>query len=211
MPAIRAICFDLDGTLYDLPRQKNRLWKWMIRHPRVLLEWQKQTESMRGQRHEDIHGKIAQSVAEALGISTEKSENIINKVIFQAYPNTFRPTDLLRGLPELFARLDALGIPRAIVSDHPSPAKLAALEQTDGWACIVDCSSLGALKPLPDGLQQAAQQMDIPVEAIILVGDRQDSDGEMAENAGTRALIRGVDWRFGQDLSDTLFSILDAK
>jgi phosphoglycolate phosphatase/putative hydrolase of the HAD superfamily len=209
MPAIRAICFDLDGTLYDLPRQKKRLWKWMIRHPRVLLEWQKQTESMRGERHEDIHQKIAQSVADQLGLDLKKAEEIINKVIFKAYPETFRPTDLLSGLEGIFFRLDALKIPRAIVSDHPSQAKLAALNQSTGWACIVDCSSLGALKPLPDGLAIAAQSMNIPVEAVILIGDRQDSDGEMALNAGAQSLIRGIDWQHGEDLADTLFSRLE--
>jgi len=130
-------------------------------------------------------------------------------VIFKAYPETFRPTDLLSGLEGIFFRLDALKIPRAIVSDHPSQAKLAALNQSTGWACIVDCSSLGALKPLPDGLAIAAQSMNIPVEAVILIGDRQDSDGEMALNAGAQSLIRGIDWQHGEDLADTLFSRLE--
>jgi HAD superfamily hydrolase (TIGR01549 family) len=209
MSAIRAICFDLDGTLYDLPRQKRRLWRWMIRHPRVLAAWQKQTEAMRGERHDDLHGKVAQSVAQDLGIPLVKANTIINKVIFQAYPNTFRASDLLVGLQELFDRLDAVKIPRAVVSDHPSQAKLNGLAQTTGWACVVDCSAIGALKPLPDGLEKAANSMGFRAHDMLLIGDRQDSDGEMAKNAGAQALIRGVDWHNGKDLAEIIFSLLE--
>jgi len=208
MPSIKAICFDLDGTLYDLPKQKKRLWKSMLRHPRVLKAWQRETEAMRGKRGEDIHGQIAQAVADRVGISLEKATKIINSVIFEAYPATFRETDLLPGLLDLFAQLDAAGIPRAIVSDHPAQAKLAGLGQSEGWACIVDCSAMGALKPLPDGLEHAAKAMAIPLSAVLLIGDRQDSDGEMAVNAGAHALIRSQDWKNGSDLSEQVMALL---
>lgn len=211
MSAIRAICFDLDGTLYDLPRQKRRLWRWMIRHPRVLTAWQKETEAMRGKRHDDLHGKIAESVAQSLGIPVLKANTIIDKVIFQAYPETFRASDLLVGLQALFDRLDAAKIPRAVVSDHPSKDKLKGLAQTTGWACIVDCSAIGALKPLPDGLEIAAKSMGFQAHEMLLIGDRQESDGEMAQNAGAQALIRGIDWHNGKDLAEIIFSRLETQ
>jgi FMN phosphatase YigB (HAD superfamily) len=176
----------------------------------VLKAWQQETEAMRGQRSPDIHGQIAQAVAERLGVPLSKASGIINRVIFEAYPATFRPTDLLPGLLPLFERLDAAGIPRAIVSDHPSQAKLEGLGQLDGWACRVDCSAIGALKPLPDGLQAAATSMGFPLAEMLLIGDRQDSDGQMALNAGAQALVRGQDWQTGEELSEKVFALLEA-
>jgi len=208
MPPIRAICFDLDGTLYDLPKMKRRLWASMLRHPRVLSAWQKETEAVRGQRHSDIHGWVAKQVASKVGIETSKAAAIIQKVIFETYPSKFEPKHLLPGLQELFEELDQRNILRAVVSDHPVEKKLAGLAQSAGWACRIDCSALGAMKPLPDGLFKAADTMGLNVKELVLIGDRENTDGEMASAAGIPALIRHRDWHSAADLQTSLLQMI---
>jgi len=208
MPPIRAICFDLDGTLYDLPKMKRRLWASMLRHPRVLTAWQKETEAVRGQRHTDIHGWVAEKVAAQVGMETSKAAAIIQKVIFETYPSKFHPNHLLPGLQELFEELDQRGIPRAVVSDHPVEKKLEGLAQSGGWACRIDCSALGAMKPLPDGLFKAAEAMRLNVKELVLIGDRENTDGEMASAAGIPALIRHRDWHSATDLRLVLLRMM---
>ena len=204
MAAIRAICFDLDGTLYDLPRQKRRLWKWMLRHPIVLKVWQEETALLRGVRGNDLHGVVAQRVAQRCGITLEKAQAIIQKVVFEIYPATFSPQDLLPGLLELFAWIDDNEIPRSVVSDHPTDKKLHGLGQTEGWQCTIDCSDLGALKPLPDGLEKAARLMGVNPNEVLMIGDRDDTDGQMALHVGAPCLIRGTDWTTGSDLQQAI-------
>jgi len=63
-----------------------------------------------------------------------------------------------------------------------------------GWTTIVDCSALGALKPLPDGLKAASNAMSIPPEKLVHIGDRQDTDGLMAGALGAGFLLRGQSW-----------------
>ena len=208
MARIKAVCFDLDGTLYDLKKQRRKLWRWMLRHPIVLSHWQKETAAMRGKRSEDIHGEIAKRVAQKIGKDTEVTAAVINKVIFEAYPATFSPKDVLPGIRELIEELDCLNIPRAVVSDHPTEAKLQGLGLIDGWACCVDCSALGALKPLPDGLQKAAHALGLESKHLVLIGDRIDTDAEMAETAGATCLIRERDWSTGKDLAPKVLQLL---
>ena len=83
MSRIQAVCFDLDGTLYDLKKQRRKLWKWMLRHPFVLSAWQKETAAMRGVRSQNIHDDIAEAVAEKTRISPNDAQSIIQKVIFE--------------------------------------------------------------------------------------------------------------------------------
>ncbi len=208
MARIKAVCFDLDGTLYDLKKQRRKLWRWILCHPIVLSHWQKETAAMRGKRSEDIHGEIAKRVAQKIGKDTEVTAAVINKVIFEAYPATFSPKDVLPGIRELIEELDCLHIPRAVVSDHPTEAKLQGLGLIDGWVCRVDCSALGALKPLPDGLQKAAHALGLETKQLVLIGDRIDTDAEMAETAGAACLIRGRDWSTGKDLTPKVLQLL---
>lgn len=208
MNPIRAVCFDLDGTLYDLKKQQRKLWKTILRHPIVLHHWQKETAAMRGRRSPSIHQDIADAVAKKTGRSPESAAAIIHQAIFVDYPATFHPGDATPGLLELFAQLDARGIPRAVVSDHPTDDKLRGLQMLDGWVTRIDCSALGALKPLPDGLEEVAHLLDCSPTELLLVGDREDTDGEMAVAAGASSLIRGRDWSTGMELSEQVHDIL---
>ena len=209
MNPIRAVCFDLDGTLYDLKKQQRKLWKSILRHPIVLHHWQRETAAMRGVRSDSIHREIAEAVAKKTGRTADSAESIIQKAIFEDYPATFKPSDIIPGLPEIFSHLDRHRIPRAVVSDHPTDDKLRGLQILEGWVTRIDCSALGALKPLPDGLQEVARLLNCSTEELVLVGDREDTDGEMATAAGATCLIRGRDWTDGHDLAPELYRHLD--
>ncbi len=67
------------------------------------------------------------------------------------------------------------------------------------------------MKPLPDGLFKAAEAMHLKVEDLILIGDRENTDGEMAANAGIPALIRHRDWHNVADLKTSLLGILEQQ
>ena len=173
--------------------------------------WQEETALFRGVRGENLHDAVAQRVAERCGIEVTRAQRIIQKVVFEAYPATFTPQDLLPGLLELFAWLDERHIPRCVVSDHPTEKKLRGLGQTQGWQCTIDCSALGALKPLPDGLNKAAMIMGVAPNEILMIGDREDTDGEMALQLGSPSLIRGQDWQTASDLQHAVIRLFETQ
>ena len=74
-----------------------------------------------------------------------------------------------------------------VVSDYPARKKLSALGVTDLFDAIVASGEPGgpvALKPDPRGYLLAAEQVGIPAAECLVIGDRDDADGEAARRAG---------------------------
>ena len=195
-----AVTFDVDGTLYDLGRQRLRALPGLVRHLRVVQSWRRQVEALRGQRVPDLHAEVHRRISDELGLPLARVEAAVQRTLGTAWLGSFHEGTPLPGMQAVLEALDDQGIPRAVVSDHPGEAKLQAMGLGRGWATLVDCSSLGALKPLPDGLLSAATAMDVSPADILHIGDRDDTDGGMARAAGASLLLRGRDWTTASDL-----------
>ncbi len=199
-----AVTFDVDGTLYDLGSQRLRALPGLLRHPRVVQSWRRQVEALRGQRVPDLHGEVHRRISAELGISLDRVKAAVQRTLGSAWVDSFHEGTPLPGIWKVLDALDVKGIPRAVVSDHPGESKLRAMGLYQGWATLIDCSALGALKPLPDGLVAAAAAMDVSPADILHIGDRDDTDGGMTRASGASLLLRGRDWMSASDLMATL-------
>lgn len=86
----------------------------------------------------------------------------------------------------------------ALVSDYPARVKLAALGAASLFDVVVASGEPGGpvrLKPDPQGYLLAAQRLGVPPAACLVIGDRDDADGEAARRAGMRYCPI---WRTGQ-------------
>lgn len=95
----------------------------------------------------------------------------------------FRRRNLLRAL----AQFRAQGGRTALVSDYPARAKLAALGVAELFEVVVASGEPGGprrLKPDPEGYLLAAQRLGVPPAACLVLGDRDDADGQAARAAG---------------------------
>lgn len=75
----------------------------------------------------------------------------------------------------------------ALVSDYPARTKLRALQAEDLFDEVVASGEPGgpcALKPSPAGYLEAAKRLQVPPERCLVIGDRDDADGEAARRAG---------------------------
>ena len=97
----------------------------------------------------------------------------------------YQPQHIVPIAQQLIQACDAHHIPRAILSDHPCLDKLRSIGLEKGWSCIVHTQQYGALKPLPDALYAVSAQLGIPANALVVIGDRHDCDGLMAQSAGS--------------------------
>ncbi|MCP4807224.1 MAG: HAD family hydrolase [Proteobacteria bacterium] len=188
-----AVTFDVDGTLYPLPLQRAFLLPYLAMHPLLLGNYNAVVQEVRTERvrSTDLRGEVARRLGERVGANADRARQVINQVIHGAWPSTFSPRTPYGGIAELLAAIDAAGIPRSVVSDYPAERKLANMGLESGWTAVIDCEGLGAYKPQPDGLLAAAQAMEVDPSRVLHIGDRADTDGAMADEAGAACVLIG--------------------
>jgi FMN phosphatase YigB (HAD superfamily) len=196
---IRLAVFDVDGTLYDQrcirPRMIRQLVTHCLRHPgdlkvlRLISEFRRCREKLAEAEIAGIAELQYRCPAETLGLATAEVRRVVESWMLQ------RPLPHLRGcrfdgVGRCFAALERSGVMLAVLSDYPAAAKLVALGlevelQVSGVDPQVD-----RLKPHPRGLQRVLELAGVAPEQAVMIGDREDRDGECARRAGVRALIK---------------------
>jgi putative hydrolase of the HAD superfamily len=199
--ATRALTFDVDGTLYDVRRQKLRIVPQMLRHPLILSGFKETVEEMRGEKVDNFRAELARRLGARVGVADGKVRQVLNHVVFGAWPASFNERTPFRGVHEA---LSSIRLPRAVVSDYDPDEKLRRMGLDHGWSALISCERLGALKPLPDGLLAAAEKMGVKPSEILHIGDRADTDEAMALAAGARCWLLGRDFKSWRELSKKL-------
>lgn len=185
---IRAIIFDLDGTLYPMVKQFKPLFAiFSIPHPLRLPGYMKLRENFRGESRdsgETIMGEINRQIEEKFKIpSGEKwQEN-------QFYPAFFKTLSLLPKRPEintLIKDLKKKGYRLVVLSDFGKvPERLKVLSiDTAPFELLLSSEELGGFKPNRCPFEKCLEKLNLPAESVLMVGDRDDTDGEGAEKMG---------------------------
>ncbi len=189
----RALSFDLDGTLY---RVRRALVAWRLRRARPLLAAMLAArERLRAEPPctglDALIVREAELVAPTLGWTVDEVRQRLVE-LHAAMP--YALTRGARAFPGVAAALGAAaraGLRLAVFSDYDAEAKLAGLGLAElPWTAVVGAENLGALKPHREGFVAVAARLEIPIETLVHVGDREDLDVHGALAAGARA------WRF---------------
>lgn len=193
---IKAVVFDLDGTLYELSFKvklmfflKNfKKWSLFKAHREV-------QEDLRGR--DLANGKDFYDVY--LGEISKRSGKDVVSVedwYFNRFEDTF--SDILRdyapkreNLLNLFDHLQANDVRAAIFTDYGFIEKrLDALNiDLQNFEMLVSSELEGVLKPSARPLQKISKTMNIPAQNILMVGDNYNTDGKSAEKAGMNFCI----------------------
>lgn len=183
---------DLDGTLYRAfwvrAAMASRLIWSTPSTVRVLREFRRQQELFRQSPPEcdDVFRAQIAVTAARLGLLPIEVARTVQDWMFD------RPASMLRsfrrrGLLRQLAAFRKLGGRTALVSDYPAAQKLASLGARHLFDVVVACGEECGprrLKPAPDGLLLAAGLLRVPPIESLVIGDRNDVDGEAARRAG---------------------------
>jgi len=188
--SVRALIFDLDGTLIDSKLD-------LIRSVNAMLQ-----EMGREPLHKDtISGYIGhgapQLVGQALGNNATEAERERALKFFLAYYENHKmdSTCAYPGVPEALAHL--VSFPMAILTNKPVRISVRILESlglAKYFRAVYGGNSFETKKPDPLGAQTILREFDAaPAEAMV-IGDS-EVDVQTARNAGTFAAT--VNYGFG--------------
>ena len=166
---MRALIFDLDGTLVDTVYA--HVFAWQL----ALAEAGMPLEGWRVHRRIGMSGGLfTRAVAREVGhpLSPDQARFLQDRhgELFRALLPTRRP---LPGAVELLRRLRGAGVPHGIATSGRRPeidASLAALE-VPGDVVVVDRGDVARAKPAPDLFLACQQRLGVAVEDCYVVGD----------------------------------------
>jgi phosphoglycolate phosphatase len=187
-----AVCFDLDGTLLDtlddLADSMNR----------ALRRFELPEHPVDAYRHFVGNGLtvLVQRTAPAAADDEQLTADLIatmREEYGKRWAEKTRPYD---GIPAMLDALAAKGVPMAILSNKPHDfTQLCVAELLPHWkfARVWGVSDEVAAKPDPAGARRLAEELSVPLDEFLYVGDT-NTDMETAAAAGMFPL--GVLWGF---------------
>lgn len=189
--AIRALSFDVDGTLFDLRQMKLVFALPAIRNARLLRAYLAARETVRARGAvPDVRGEQVRLVSEALGIAAEDAKARIERLIDGEWMGAFTKVKPFKGVREALAAFAAAGLPMLTLSDYRAAQKLAGMKLDHvPWAADICAEDLGALKPHRAAFDEAVRRLGVAPDEILHVGDRLDADVAGAHAVGMRAAL----------------------
>ena len=201
---IRAVLFDLDGTLYRQGPLRSLMALELLTLPmsglldapkrlRALRTYRKTQEQLRA-TDARVSATAAQLAAAAgrSGLSVAEVERLVDEWMMT------RPLKYLRlcrakGLERLLSFLETSSVRAGVLSDYPPESKLQALGLSGRFAPVLCTSApeVMALKPSPKGFLMACRAWRLAPGEVLYVGDRPDVDAAGASAAGMPCVIIG--------------------
>jgi putative hydrolase of the HAD superfamily len=183
---------DLDGTLYwQLPvrlAMGAELLLFGVSHIRLIRYFRQQQEAIRAASEAGgcPYRLQLERTARANGCSASTADAIVTEWMHR------RPGKWLRlcRRNRLIAQIGAYRIrggKTALVSDYPARDKLGSLRASHLFDIVLACGEPDGpanLKPSPEGFLNAATRLKVEPAHCLVIGDRDDADGEAARRAG---------------------------
>ena len=185
---IKAVLFDVDGTLYPQSFFIKTSLQFFLRHPRL-------SAAFRHLRHdvrqfggvEDLHLAQTSLCAGYLRIPAERAQELLETHIYGTYMNMLSKAKPYPKVEQLLADLKRAGLRLGVITDYPVGAKLSALGFDKYWDVAISADTMGHLKPESDAFLLAAEELKIAPEQIIYVGNEYKYDIIGSKRAGMKA------------------------
>lgn len=193
IPRIKALCFDVDGTLSDTDDMYARKVTPFL--PRAIFSDPDQA-ARRMVMWVESPGNALLGYADKVGLDDEMG--VVIDWFSRAQPNTTRKFLLIPGVDEMLTALKDR-YPLSIVSARHEKSTLRFLEQYDltrYFDAIITGLSAPRTKPFPDPIFMAAQKMGVQAGECLMVGDT-TVDIRAGKSAGAQTV--GVLCGFGEE------------
>lgn len=195
---VRAVVFDVDGTLYDQRAMRLRMVRELalrclarptvLQEARILRAFRQVRKELAEEEASSIDRIQYDRTADRLGLRSARIETVVQEWILDR-PLRHLPACRLAGVRRLFNDLRDGGRRIGVWSDYPVDAKLEALGLAAEATSSPADPQVDRLKPQPAGLERTLEQLAVPPGEALMIGDRDDRDGEAARRLGCPYLL----------------------
>jgi putative hydrolase of the HAD superfamily len=184
---LRAVVFDLDGTLYPYYRMYLHSIPFFLKYSYFVYNYSKvRSEIRRIPQISDFKRVQAELLATRLGLPIEETYVLIEKIIYGEWESVFKSISPFPALIYILKKLKKLDLKLAVLSDYPVKNKLAYLGIENLWDYALSSEDVGYLKPDSRPFYAVAEGLNIPPGQILYVGDIYEYDIVGARNAGMK-------------------------
>ncbi len=193
---IKAVVFDIDGTLYsDFPFYF-RVSFHVLRNLRFFLHYSKTRKIMHTKAPlADYFEYQARVLASLMHISVRRAKALIDVIVYKGFRPYFKKIKPYPNVLETFKSLKDAGYKVGILSDLPPEQKGELWGLPQYCDVILGSEKIGALKPSIYPFGVVSMTLDVPLEEILYVGNSVKSDIRGAKNAGMFAAYKLPWWR----------------
>lgn len=189
---IKAVVFDFDGTLYNNRRfpfwfvLANLSEIFIMQKERIFRKEMLGVDLKTREAFEkEFYGRLAAAKKCSFDSAKQWYENdFMNRFISVLEKHYFAHDNV----KEVFDKLKSKGIETAVYSDYPMlPQRVKAVGLPEDLTNHYWCApTMGAFKPAVRLMNEIAQHLGISCSEILMVGDREDTDGVSAFSCGAK-------------------------
>ena len=209
---IKAVGFDIDGTLYPNLSMYIRSFSSFFGHPRLVYHFGKVRKEI---RKTEYSGNFRDNQAKLLGYSMkipkDKAAYLIEQHLYQKWVHSFKGVTPFKTVRPVLLSLKREGLKLGALSDFPVEKKLDFLGLSDLMEIAFSSEETGHLKPHGAPFTNMISRFGVKPEEILYVGNsyKYDIIGAKKEGLRTAHLVKKPD---PDSLADFSFhSFLDLR
>jgi putative hydrolase of the HAD superfamily len=200
LPDIKAVAFDLDGTLYPNHSLYRRLLPFILQEWQLLAAFGRARNIIRAGQESGrqdaascpragFYGLQAQLTAKLLKAAPLPTQEKIERLIYRGWEHYFKEIKLFPRVAETLAALRQAGLKLGLLSDFPPETKLEYLGIAGFWDAVLCSERTGMLKPAARPFLDLAAALGLPPGQVLYVGNSRRCDIAGARRAGMRAAL----------------------
>ncbi|MCE1226446.1 MAG: HAD family hydrolase [Geobacteraceae bacterium] len=189
---IKAVVFDLDGTLYVSDPFEHAVWESVSRYAGELLGI---PSDEAGQRIKELRQRLTEErgTQQTLAVAIEMLGGTVPEM-HRRFAEELEPQQYIQPDPRVKPLLDQLGkryTSWLLTNNNQTLTNkiLACLDLEQSFDHIITINDTWRPKPDQSVLDQVLSDLDLPPEAVLFVGDRYDIDLRLPEQQGCPVLL----------------------
>lgn len=203
--AYKAVCFDIDGTLYPVRTMNSRLFRLGLRHPLFNLRYRRSRKELR--RHQasyklDIpfRWREAMVISNGSGVEPEafskedyrKTYDRLDRYVYGPMERLYEKTVPFDGVRRTFEKIKDNGLKIGVFTDFPLFSKLQSMGLADLVDFAASSDDVGFLKPDAHCFGYLLYNLKLGPKDVLYVGDSYSKDIAGASGAGIDAVLVNV-------------------